>query len=75
MPNASSSNVLTALSTTATSGRGTTGIGSQQDVNPEECDKEKMEAIKNKQKQAVAFDMFADDDDYETVNYIYKLFV
>lgn len=45
-------------------------VSKSQQVDADECDKEKMEAIKNKQKQASAavFDMFADDEDYETVS-------
>lgn len=39
------------------------------EVNADECDKEKMDAIKNKQQKEVVFDMFADDDDYETVSH------
>lgn len=42
----------------------------QNEANLDECDKEKMEAIKNKQKQTFAFDMFADDEEYETVSRI-----
>lgn len=54
-------------------------IEQQSQINLEEmsldsCDKEKMEVIKSKQQRSVGFDMFADDDDYETVNYSHEKF-
>ena len=42
--------------------------GAVEDV-PSETDKERLEAIKNKKEnQTTAFDMFAEDDEYETVS-------
>lgn len=38
------------------------------------CDKEKMQAIKNKEKVSYQFDMFASDEEYETVSFYFKLF-
>ena len=69
VPNMSSS-ALSQSQVPSTTGAGNNKPGGDE-FNPDSCDKEKMAAIKNKQPpQKVVFDMFADDDDYETVRIV-----
>lgn len=72
VPNMSSS-ALSQSQAPSTTGTGNNKPGGDE-FNPDSCDKEKMAAIKNKQPpQKVVFDMFADDDDYETVRIVLYL--
>lgn len=63
-PQSVPNNVQNALSTTNNSAP-INGQTAPDEEILDACDKEKMEALKNK-KKSIGFDMFADDDDYET---------